>query len=154
MRIAACVKLYATLAIATVFALGFSAQTAAAQVQYVFSGECSGLLHWVSVLHDRKSNSISTVIMRAKCPYHETQSFRIFRDIAIPVNLGGRFSDIIKQSGIDYYIDGTIISSSRAVLRHKGPKFVLVCGAPDTYGLLLKAPMCARFKLTARAGGQ
>jgi len=120
------------------------------QVQYVFMGQCNGLLHWVSMLYDRPSNSVSTVILRAKCPYHETQSFRIFRNTAIPVNLGGRYSDIIKQSGIDYYIDGIIHSASKATLKHKGPKTVLTCGPTDIIGPPLKVPVCERFRLTAQ----
>ena len=126
------------------------ARAAADQVQYVFSGECNGLLHWVSVRYDRPRNSVSTVILRAKCPYHETQSYRIFRNLSIPVNLGGRYSDIIKQSGIDYYIDGNILSEETATLKHKGPKTVLACGTADIIGPQLKAPVCERFKLWAQ----
>jgi hypothetical protein len=126
------------------------AQAAADQVQYVFKGECNGLLHWVSMLYDRPSNSVSTVILRAKCPYHETQSFSIFRRIAIPVNLGGRYSEIIKQSGIDHYIDGHILSPGTATLKHKGPKTVLTCGSTEIIGPPLKVPVCERFKLTAQ----
>ena len=126
------------------------------RVQYVFSGQCNGLLHWVSLLHERRTNAVSTVILRAKCPYHETQTFRIFRDVGIPVNLGGRFSDIVKQSGIDYYIDGNIHSSSRATLRHKGPKTVLTCNKPDPefIGPPLKAAICQRFKLKAKVSAE
>ncbi len=130
------------------------AQTVSDQVQYVFKGECNGLLHWVSMLHDRPSNSVSTVILRAKCPYHETQSFSIFRQVAIPVNLGGRYSDIIKQSGIDHYIDGYILSPVAATLKHKGPKTVLTCGSTDIIGPPLKVPVCERFKLTAQPNSE
>ena len=120
------------------------------QVQYVFSGQCHGLLHWVSLLYDRSDNVVSTVIVRAKCPYDDIQSFRIFRNTDIQVNLGGRFSDIIKQSGIDYFIDGTIVSANHATLKQKGPKTVLTCGKPDIVGPRLRAEICSQFKLTAR----
>ena len=113
-------------------------------------------MHWVSLLYERPTNKISTVIVRAKCPYHDTQTFRIFRDVAIPVNLGGRFSDIVKQSGIDYFIDGNILSPRKATLKHKGPKTVLTCGKPNTdfVGPLLKAPVCERFTLRVQASDQ
>ena len=142
----------ALLALTAAFAPASPAQAKTSQVQYVFSGQCNGLLHWVSLLYDRPSNKVSTVILRAKCPYHETQTFRIFREIEIPVNLGGRFSEIIKQSGIDYYIDGNIHSPGSATLRHKGPKTVLTCGALNTdfVGPILKTPICNRFKLKVR----
>lgn len=116
------------------------------QIQYTYSGECNGMPHWVSMLYDREHNKISTVIILAKCPEGGEPTFRIFREIAIPVNAGGMFSDIIKQAGIDYLIDGRIVSRKQAVLNHRGPPKTLSCAGPET----LKVPMCSRFKLTAR----
>ncbi len=115
------------------------------QTQYTYSGECNGMPHWVSMLYDREHNKISTVIVLAKCPEGGEPTFRIFREIAIPVNAGGMFSDIIKQAGIDYLIDGRIISRKAAELNHRGPPKTLSCAGPET----LTVPMCSRFKLTA-----
>ena len=115
------------------------------QTQYTYSGDCNGMPHWVSMLYDREHNKISTVVVLAKCPEGGEPTFRIFREIAIPVNAGGMFSDIIKQAGIDYLIDGRIVSRKQALLNHRGPPKTLSCAGPES----LTVPMCSRFKLTA-----
>jgi hypothetical protein len=115
------------------------------QTQYTYSGDCNGMPHWVSMLYDREHNKISTLIVLAKCPEGGEPTFRIFREIAIPVNAGGMFSDIIKQAGIDYLIDGRIVSRKQALLNHRGPPKTLSCAGPES----LTVPMCSRFKLTA-----
>jgi len=123
----------------------FAAAQSPNQTQYTFSGECNGMPHWVSMLYDREHNKISNVIMLAKCPEGGEPTFRVFREIAIPVNAGGMFSDIIKQAGIDYLIDGRIVSRKQATLNHRGPPKMLTCAGSES----LTVPMCGRFKLTA-----
>ena len=123
----------------------FAAAQTPNQTQYTYSGECNGMPHWVSMLYDREHNKISTVVVLAKCPEGGEPTFRVFREIAIPVNAGGMFSDIIKQAGIDYLIDGRIVSRKQAVLNHRGPPKTLSCAGPES----LTVPMCSRFKLTA-----
>ena len=142
-------KLSALFAALVFVFVSLGGQSAAAQspnqTQYTYSGECNGMPHWVSMLYDREHNKISTLIMLAKCPEGGEPTFRIFREIAIPVNAGGMFSEMIKQAGIDYLIDGRIVSRKQAVLNHRGPPKTLSCAGPET----LTVPMCSRFKLTA-----
>jgi len=123
----------------------FAAAQSPNQTQYTFSGDCNGMPHWVSMLYDREHNKISNVIVLAKCPEGGEPTFRIFREIAIPVNAGGMFSDIIKQAGIDYLIDGRVISRKAAELNHRGPPKMLTCAGSES----LTVPMCSRFKLSA-----
>jgi hypothetical protein len=115
------------------------------QTQYTYSGDCNGMPHWVSMLYDREHNKISNVIVLAKCPEGGEPTFRIFREIAIPVNAGGMFGDRIKQAGIDYLIDGRIVSRKQATLNHRGPPKLLTCAGSED----LAVPMCSRFKLSA-----
>lgn len=115
------------------------------QTQYTYAGECNGMPHWVSMRYDRDTNKIANLIVLAKCPEGGEPTSRIFRKIEIPVNAGGMFGDVIKQAGIDYLIEGRIVSKTKAVLNHRGPPKILSCGGFEA----MNVPMCSRFDLTA-----
>lgn len=95
--------------------------------QYVFSGTCNGLDHWVSVRYEPKKNLITDIIAKATCPQGEPSVSRIIRGKPIAVTVGGQFGRILYYPGISYSVTGRIHSRSKVSLAFKGPRKVVIC---------------------------
>lgn len=133
-----------------VLVLTMSAPAAAADAaskarQYLFTGMCNGLDHWVSVRYVPEKNLITDIVTKATCPQGQPTVSRIIRGRAIAVTVGGEFGRVLTYPGISYLVTGRVYSRTKATLALKGPPKLITCPNEDK-----QRSVCERFTLKAQ----